>query len=119
PALTRIPTGVVVGPRLLPEDHPVDLQGADALLRHEHQVADLEPESQRDLRVLKDGPGDDREAIAVPAPALRILAEPVEGPGLECVDLLLGPATGAADAVRPPALHQIVLAGVVGRKLPV
>src|SRR5439155_3192589 len=119
PAVTHVPAGVVVRARLLTKDHPVNLQGADAFFRHEHQVADLEPEPQRHLSVLKDGPGNDREAVAVPAAALRVLAEPVEGPGLERVDLLLGPAARAADAVWPPPLRQILLAGVVGRELPV
>jgi hypothetical protein len=119
PAVAHVPASVVVGARLLTEHNPVDLQRADALLRGEHEVADLEPEPQPDLGVLEDRAGDDREAVAVPTAALGVLAKPVEGPRLEGVDLLLGPAAGAAHAVRPPLAGQVVLARLVGGELPV
>src|SRR5207248_10398835 len=114
PAVAHVPTGMVVGARFLTEDDPVDLQRADTLLRAQHEVADLEPEPQPDLSVLEDRTSDDREAVAVPAAAVSVLAEPVKGPRLERVDLLLGPAAGAAHAVRPPLLGEVGLARLVG-----
>src|SRR5271169_1895095 len=42
PTLTNVPACVVVVGRFFAEDHPVNLKGADPLLRSEHQESDLE-----------------------------------------------------------------------------
>src|SRR5262249_41003827 len=74
---------------------------------------------QRHLGVLEDRAGQNGEAIAVALPALRVLADPVERPRLERVDLLRGVAAGAAHAARPALGHEVGLASIVGRESPV
>jgi hypothetical protein len=43
---------------------PVDLNGANSLLAGQHQMSDAKPPAERLIRVLKNGAGDMREAIA-------------------------------------------------------
>lgn len=65
--LHRAPDAVAEVPRRFVAadlEHPLDLVGADALLGLDHQVDGGEPLPQGELGVLKDRPGQDREALA-------------------------------------------------------
>ena len=89
--------------------HSLNPKGAGPLRALGHDEDDLEPLRERVLRVLEDGPRDDGEAIAV---LVTLLANPVEGPMCRMPDFRVA-ALGAYDAVRPAALRQVALAGVV------
>src|SRR5262249_28570767 len=106
PAVTHVPTGMVVGATVIAADHAVNMKRENALLRGQHQVADLEPEGERHLGVLKDRPSGDTEAVAVPLPAVVVLADPMERPGLQCVHLRRSPATWTTHATRPSPRRQ-------------
>jgi hypothetical protein len=86
-------------------DHPMDLQGADALFAGEHQVQDFKPDQQLVIRVLEDRPADDAEAIV-----LAVLTEPMKRSRVELVDGGIA-ATQALHAVGPAMFHQISLTG--------
>lgn len=118
PAVTHIPTGMVVGAGILTEDNPVDLQGADALLAHEHQVSDLEPKFQGYLCILKNGVSDNGEAITIPTAAIVVLAEPVKRSRLESIDFFTV-AARTANAARPAHISEKLPARLLGRELPV
>lgn len=87
-------------------DLPMNLEGANALLAVEHRIQNLKPRSQRILRVLHDGAGQQRETIAAIA-ALRTL--PVART-LQRVHLLIR-ATRALNASRPAMGEDILTAG--------
>jgi len=123
-AMAHIPSGLI-GTRA---DDALHLHGAHSLLGLHHQVGDLEPRSERVLRILKDRAADNAESIAVALMAdghraslfidrLRAaLAYPVEG-AMRHVKYLFASALRAFDAVRPAARNQILLAGFFGREL--
>lgn len=96
-------------------DLPLDLQSADALLALRHEVDHLEPHAQVVVGVLKDGFGNDGEAIPVPSTAFLALADPVKGLGLQLIDLAIA-ATRALNAIRPAAFLQELLASFLRRK---
>jgi len=86
--------------------HPLNLQCADALLAGQHQVNDLEPLPQRLVRILKDGPGDMREAIG--GHGSTFVALPVER--LPDQGGRISAAARAFNAIRPAARYQVSLA---------
>src|SRR5271169_4862918 len=88
---------------------PHDLEGTHALFGREHEMGDLEPVPQRLIRVLEDGPGDAGKPIAVLSAGFAL---PVEWARPQRIDLHIA-AAGAKHAIRPPAGHQIGLAGVL------
>src|SRR6185312_2059834 len=98
-AMTDVPSGFVRA-----EAHvALNLEGADALLRAEHQVDDLEPVAEVNLRVLKDRADEMREAIGITLATLRAL--PAEFHRLKRVNLLRA-AARARNALRPTVLDQ-------------
>lgn len=96
-------------------DLPMDLQGTDALLALGHQVNDLEPDPQGIVGILKDGFGQNGEAVAIPPAAILMFADPMKRAGLQ--DIHLGIlAARAFDPIRPAHLSEKHLAGFFGRK---
>lgn len=85
-----------------------DLEGAHSLFAGEHQMGDLEPIPERLIRVLKNGPGDAGEPIALRStgPAL-----PMEGFVAGGVVKVRVAAARTNDALVPSTGHQIGLAG--------
>ena len=90
----------------------VKLPRAHSLFAGEHQMRDLEPVAQRLVRVLKDGPGDHRKAIAGRTARSAFGALPVPFARREVIDGGIA-ATRAADALRPAAHHQVGLRRIV------
>ena len=117
-SMTHIPRSVIVGTGIFAKDHAMDLQGADSFLADEHQVSHFEPQLQRNLCILKDGAGNDREAVAISPATVLILTDPVERAGLERIDLL-AVAPWTADPGRPPHFSEVLFAGFFIRKLAV
>lgn len=119
PAVAHIPTCPVVGTGVLAENDAVNLQGADAFLCGEHQIAYPEPDLQGNLGVLENGSSQNRKAIpAVPA-AILVLANPMKRAGLQAVDLFRGVAARTAHAFGPAHINQELLARLFGRELSV
>jgi hypothetical protein len=78
--------------------HALDLVGADPFLAGAHEMDDLQPQMQRQMRGLKNGPHSDSEGLA----ALVALVEADAGAfALELPHALLFPAVVAAGAIRP------------------
>jgi len=94
---------------------PMDLKGTNSLLALGHQVNDLEPSPQRIVSVLKNGLGDDREAIAVFTAAILVLADPVKWAGFKLIDLW-AIAARALYAIRPAEIAQVFFAILFGLK---
>ena len=112
-ALEHIPRRSIVAATNL----PMNLQSADALLALAHQIDDFKPSGERIIRVLENRFGDDAEAIAVASAAFFGLANPVEGPRLERVDLIAITAR-TAHAIGPAHITEQGFAGVLARKIP-
>lgn len=93
--------------------HALNLEGADALLAGHHEIDDLEPDHQLDVRVLKHSADKNRKAITI---RRAVLALPVIFAGCKFVDLFVF-AARAFDALRPAARLKIGLAGVLMREL--
>jgi len=100
-AMAHEPSGAVRAA----SDHPMDLQGTDALLGSEHQVQNLEPDQQFVIRILENRAADERETVVFAG-----LAEPVEGPRVQLIDGGIA-ATRTLHAIRPAMFHQVSLAG--------
>jgi hypothetical protein len=109
-ALKHIPSR----PIITAADLAVNLKSADSFLALAHQIDDLKPSGQWIVRVLEDRLGDDAEAIAVATAAILVLANPVEGPRFERIDLI-ALAARAAYAVRPTHVAEKGLAGFLIR----
>jgi hypothetical protein len=110
-AVRHIKSGLV---RAEPHD-PLDLKARNALLAGEDQIDDLEPLPQSDLGILKNGLDQDREAVCAALPTVRAL------PMKRTIGQRIGPlglATWAMDAVRPAAIREIRLAGVIRGEKP-
>jgi hypothetical protein len=76
------------------------MQRTDALLALAHQVDDLKSGAKRIIRILENGPRDDREAVTISSSAVLRFARPMERASPEGIDLLI--QTGqTADTVRP------------------
>jgi hypothetical protein len=105
----HIPSGLIgTGP-----DHPMDLEGADALLARQHQVQNLEPSPKRIVGVLEDRFDGNGEPIGgIPTE----LADPMEGLPIELADLGILAPGALHDAIRPAAVCQILLAGFFVRE---
>jgi hypothetical protein len=87
----------------------LNLHRADAFLGVEHAPEHFKPRAKGKLRVLKDGPDQEREAIGVAASALTVRAFPF--PQLiDVVDRLRLPATRAARMPVWPTMKEEVLA---------
>lgn len=93
--------------------HALDLKGTDTLLAGQHEIDDLEPRLETNVRVLEDRSDQHREPIAALGSAFGALpVERLVGDGIN----VRVPATGAVHAVMPAAPDQILLAGVIGRE---
>lgn len=103
---THIPDGFVAG--LVVKDHALDLQGAHAFLRVKHHEGDLKPNLQGILCILKDRATDNAKTITFLG---ALMALPMVGLMLECVDFLI-PAARAAYAIRPAMFDQKIAASV-------
>src|SRR3954451_5160518 len=103
-AVAEIPGGLVAD-----SEHPLQLIGADALLRLAHDVDGEEPLPQRELGVVKEGAHTNAELIpatvAVELPALRNPRD------------FVGVAARTFHAVRPAKLFKKVVALVLGAEL--
>src|SRR5712691_9600989 len=119
PAVTHIPTGAVVRAGLFAKDHAMNLQGAYALLRHQDQIPDFEPQLQGNLGILEDGVRNDAEAVAVLSSARCILTNPMVGSGFEGIDFLAVLTPGAGHALWPAQVHEKLLTGFVVWELPI
>jgi hypothetical protein len=89
--------------------HTLDLKRTNPLLAGEHEVNDAEPLPQGFIRVLEDGPGDDREPISLRATGGALGALPVEA-RRQRIDLGIA-AAGTMDPFRPTPDFQVGLAG--------
>jgi hypothetical protein len=87
--------------RAFAEYHAMDLKRADAFLRGQHEITDLEPKVEGDLRILKDRPADDAESETLALAAVLVLTDPIKGSRLKRVDLFFGSATRTGSAVGP------------------
>ena len=99
-------------PGILAEDNPVNLQGRDTLFAHKNQIADLEPQFERNLGVLKDRAGNHREPVSISTATIFILAKPMKRPRRKSVNFLLGIAARASHASRPTLFNQVLFAGL-------
>ncbi len=92
----------------------LDLKRANPLLAGQQQVDDLEPLPQRLVGILENGPGDQREPIAIRGAPLTL---PVPSAGLQFIDRGIA-AAGASDAIGPAAGFEVMPWRVVvmGRK---
>jgi hypothetical protein len=86
----------------------VELPRTHALFAGQHEVRDLEPVAERLVGVLEDGPGDDREPIAVRG---ALFALPMPSARFQIIDLRIS-ASRATNALWPSAGLQIGLAGI-------
>ncbi len=89
---------------------PLQQERREAPLVGNRQIGRPEPHQERRLRVVENRPGGQRHLI----PARRTLPAPVCGQAIAA----RVPAPGTHKAVRPAARRQVVLTGLVGRKLP-
>jgi hypothetical protein len=90
-----------------------DLQGANSLLADQHQVNDLEPITERLVRVLEDCPYQHREPIAALLSAFGAL--PVKGTIGDRVNVDVT-AARAMDAFRPAAGYEVDFASPLVRE---
>jgi hypothetical protein len=84
---------------------PLNFEGADTLFARQHAMHNAEPLAKRLIRILKDGPGKVREAVAGIAARCADRALPMVA-AFEAVDLGIV-ATRALDAFRPSPSDQI------------
>jgi hypothetical protein len=89
------------------------LHGADALFGTHHQVDDLKPVPQIDLRILKNGADKVREAISTALTAVR--AFPLKFHRFERIDVRRATAR-AVDALRPAICDQVVVTSFLVRE---
>ena len=110
-AMAHIPgRAVVTAP-----DLAVNLQGTDPLLALGHQVDDLEPGTKRVVGILEYGARNDREAVAVPSTATRVLADPVKRASFQRIDFRALTAR-ALRIIWPALIVQKLLARFFGRE---
>lgn len=108
-AMANIPSGFV-----RTEAHEaLHLHGADTLLGGQHQVDDLEPVAQINLRVFENCADKMREAVSAAFAASRTF--PFEFHGLERVNAIRATAR-ASDLLWPAARDQVVVASFLIRK---
>src|SRR5579885_113843 len=108
-AMANGPSGLVRA-----ESHEaVNLPRTHSLLAGQHQVNDLEPVTQINFRVLENRADKTRKTIRATLAAIR--AFPFEFHGLKLIDVLRA-ASRAANAARPAASDQIVVASFLVRK---
>lgn len=118
PAVHRGPYPMAQIPRrpVVPaSDLAVNLHGANALFALRHQVDDLEPCAKWVVGVLENGLAHDRKPVPVLTAAIFVLADPMEGPRLEGIYLLITTAR-TAHAVGPALFLQILFTGFLSRK---
>jgi hypothetical protein len=102
--VAHVPSGCVTA-----EAHdPVNLTRAHSLLAGQHQMSDAKPVAERLIRVLENGPDQDREPITVRG---ALLALPMPLTRFEVIDLGIA-AAWAMHAIRPAAGFQIIFAGI-------
>jgi hypothetical protein len=90
-----------------------DLQGANSLLADQHQVNDLEPITERLVRVLEDCPYQHREPIAALLSAFGAL--PVKGTIGDGIHVNIA-AARAVNTLGPAADNQVGFASVLVRE---
>ena len=113
PAVAHIPSGPVIRSRILSEDDTVHLQSTHAFFCNQHQVANLKPDFERNLGVLKYGAGHDRETVAIPSTTVMVSAQPMKWAGThQAIDFLFAVASRALHTFRPTHLNQVLLAGI-------
>ena len=112
-ALEHVPSRTIVAA----SDLPMDLQSAHSLLALAHQIDDFKPSGQRIVGILENRLSDNAKAIAVAPAAVLVLADPMEGPRLERVNLI-AVAARASDAVGPTHIAEQRLAGFLAREVP-
>src|SRR5262249_22985248 len=83
------------------------------------QIANLEPNAQRDLGILKNGMRSHRESIAFATTAVFIATGPMERPRLQRIDFFSGSATRATHAIGPALLDDVFFARIAIRTGPV
>jgi hypothetical protein len=103
--MTEIPRGRIGRTNLA-----LDLLCTDAFLSVQDAPENLEPSTQRIVRVLKDRSANNAEPIV-----LARLTEPVEGPRIQLIRSRVA-ATWTTYTNGPPSPHQIPLAIVIGRE---
>jgi hypothetical protein len=105
-AVTHVPSGLVAA-----KAHRThDLEGANAFFGSQHHVNDPKPVPKIFVGVLENGPGDNREPVAL---RTALMALPMEGKG-QGVDLGIAAARAFNGPRRPAVAHQIGLAGLLG-----
>ena len=126
PAHAHKPRCVVIVRGIFTEDHAMDLQGADSLLRGQNQERDFEPKFERNLGIFKDRASQNGEAIAVLLVAsylltiwidalIAALAQVVERASRQRVSVAAASRTGGT--LGPTHLREEPLAVVVSLKL--
>lgn len=93
-------------------EHTVDLERRNALLAGQHEVDDLEPYLETDIRVFEDRADQYGETIAGRA---ALPALPMKQAGAQFCNLLV-PTTGATNAFGPAASDKILFASIIGRE---
>jgi hypothetical protein len=81
----------------------MNLPRANALLAGQHEVNNAEPVTERFVRVLEDSSGNMRKAIALRRASVALPMPRFCGDGIS----LLGPATRAADTIRPTLADEV------------
>jgi hypothetical protein len=109
--VAHVPRGFVRAFKRPTRQRAVNLKRRDAFLAGQHDVKNLEPLMQFDIRVFKDRHDGERKPIY----ARMILADPMKRLGFQCVHFRVS-ALRATHAIRPSALKQIQLARFVVRK---
>lgn len=96
------------GPVRAEAHYALDLQGANSLFAGQHQMHDAEPLAQGLVRVLEDGPGDMREAVALSGASVAL---PFESHRADRKHFDVSTAR-AGNAARPAASNEILRAGL-------
>jgi hypothetical protein len=108
--VAHIPSGFVAA-----EAHgPMDLEGRNALFAGQHDVNDSEPVPEGFIGVLKDGPGDNAEAVIGAGRAAHVAQPSHLNRPVGLYGVVSTP--GAPDANGPAMGHQISLASRLVRK---
>lgn len=115
--MAHIPSGAVIRAGIFPEDHPMQLQGTDAFLGNEHQVAYFEPLDKRYFGSLENGVSKEREAVAVLPSTSDILTNPMKRFRRQMVDAILPMTPWALNARWPTRRNQKGFAGIFSGEL--
>ncbi len=93
--------------------HALNLKCGNAFLARQHQIDDLEPSFETDVRIFENRTDQDGKTITALRRTFRAL--PMERLVSDGINVLVV-ATRATDAIRPTLSDEIALASIVGRE---